>query len=66
MGEDTRRFRRVDHGEGESDMDQNVIADLRLGHISEADFLDHATEIDPSGADQRIVARERQDQARNR
>ena len=51
--------------EGEADMDDDVIADLGLGHVGEADFLEDAAEINFAGAHQRVFAADAGDFAWN-
>ena len=65
VGEDPRRLGLVDHGDGEADMDQHMVADRRLGHEGEVDLLDDAAEIDTSDPRQRIVAADAQDPSGN-
>ena len=46
--EDLRRLLLVDDADGEADVDEHVVADLRLGHVGEADLLDDAAEAHPA------------------
>ncbi len=65
MLENARRLRLVQQRDRESDMNQHMIPDLRLGDERELNFLDHAAEIGPPGAAQRIVAGDADDPARD-
>ena len=47
-------------------MDEDEVADPRLRHEGEIDFLDDAAEIDPSDPGQRAVATDGEDPPGNR
>ena len=44
----------VDLGDGKAHVDDGVVADLDLGHVVQADVLDHAAEVDPAHADHAV------------
>ncbi len=56
---DPRRLGFVEARQGETDMNENVLADLYIGNMFETDLLDHAAEID--FAHEHIVLTERLD-----
>src|SRR6476469_3017168 len=49
--EDAFGFVLVNHADGKSDVDQDVLADLRFGSVGEIDFLADAAEIDLADAE---------------
>ena len=54
--EDLVRLRLIHAAERKADVDDDVIADLRLGHVGEADLLEDAAEINFAAAHQRVFA----------
>ena len=54
--EDLLRLRFIDAAEGKADVDDDVIADVGFGDVSEADFLEDAAEINFAGAHQGVFA----------
>ena len=59
------RFVFVDDVERESGVHDDVVADHRLGHVGQADFLDDPAEADTTGPRDQIVTAEREDLAGN-
>ena len=55
----------INPAEGEADVDDDVIAELGFGDVSEADFLEDAAEVNFAGAHQGVVAADAGDFARN-
>ena len=55
----------INAAEGEADVDDDVIAELGFGDVSEADFLEDAAEVNFAGAHQGVFAADAGDFARN-